>query len=83
MPFAIETHSLTRRFGNIAAVTGLDLRVPERSVYAFLGPNGAGKTTTVRMLLGLIRPDPLPLSFSLALLFTFVGAVDTSRRDVL
>jgi ABC-2 type transport system ATP-binding protein len=52
----IETQGLTRRFGNLKAVSDVDLCVPEASVYGFLGPNGAGKTTTIRMLLGLIKP---------------------------
>ena len=55
-PWAIRTAGLTRYFGDLVAVDGLDLRVPRGSVYGFLGPNGAGKTTTIRMLLGLIRP---------------------------
>lgn len=55
--WAIETTSLTRRFGNLTAVDRLNLQVPVGSVFGFLGPNGAGKTTTIRMLLGLIRPD--------------------------
>ena len=53
----IQTHALTRRFGNETAVDSLDLHVPAGSVYGFLGPNGAGKTTTIRMLLGLIQPS--------------------------
>lgn len=52
----IATHGLTRRFGTLTAVDGLDMCVPRGSVYGFLGPNGAGKTTTICMLLGLIRP---------------------------
>ncbi len=52
----IQTVNLTRRFGDVLAVNGLELAVPQGSIYAFLGPNGAGKTTTIRMLLGLIRP---------------------------
>jgi len=52
----IQTVNLTRRFGDVVAVNGLELAVPQGSVFAFLGPNGAGKTTTIRMLLGLIRP---------------------------
>ncbi len=54
---AIQTEGLTRRYGLITAVDGLNLHVPTGSVYGFLGPNGAGKTTTIRMLMGLIRPD--------------------------
>ncbi|MFN2109482.1 MAG: ATP-binding cassette domain-containing protein, partial [Anaerolineae bacterium] len=52
----IQTINLTRHFGSVVAVKGLELAVPQSSVYAFLGPNGAGKTTTIRMLLGLIQP---------------------------
>jgi ABC-2 type transport system ATP-binding protein len=57
----IRTQRLERVFGTcenglVKAVAGLDLCVPEGSIYGFLGPNGAGKTTTIRMLLGLIRP---------------------------
>ncbi|WP_308164270.1 ATP-binding cassette domain-containing protein [Agromyces sp. ISL-38] len=51
---AIETHGLTKRFRSQVAVDGLDLAVPEGSVFGFLGPNGSGKTTTIRMLLGLV-----------------------------
>ncbi|GAA1455705.1 ATP-binding cassette domain-containing protein [Williamsia maris] len=54
---AIETHALTKTFGSMRAVDGVDLVVPQGSVYAVLGPNGAGKTTTVRMLATLLRPD--------------------------
>ncbi len=52
----IETRGLSRRFGELEAVAGIDLRVPTGGVYGFLGPNGSGKTTTIRMLLSLIRP---------------------------
>lgn len=53
---AIETRGLAKRYGRLQAVDGLDLQVPQGSIYGFLGPNGAGKSTTIRMLLGLIRP---------------------------
>ena len=53
---AIETRALERRFGDVAAVAGVDLDVASGEIYAFLGPNGAGKTTTVRMLVTLLRP---------------------------
>ncbi len=57
MSHAIETTGLSRAFGSVTAVDGVDLQVPEGSVFGFLGPNGAGKTTTIRMLLGLISPS--------------------------
>src|SRR5262245_52691176 len=53
---AIETHGLTRTFGDRVAVDDLSLAIPSGSVFGFLGPNGAGKTTTVRMLAALIAP---------------------------
>lgn len=53
----IETHGLTKHFGRVRAVEGLDLTVPHGSLFGFLGPNGAGKSTTIRMLTGLVRPD--------------------------
>jgi ABC-2 type transport system ATP-binding protein len=52
---AIETHGLTKRFGERTAIDGVDLRVPRGSAFGFLGPNGAGKTTMIRTLLGLTR----------------------------
>jgi ABC-type multidrug transport system ATPase subunit len=50
----IRTEGLTKRFGGLVAVDGLDLEVGEGDLFGFLGPNGSGKTTTVRMLLGLV-----------------------------
>ena len=55
---AIATSGLSKRYrGGQLAVDGLDLSVPQGSVFGFLGPNGSGKTTTIRMLLGLIAPS--------------------------
>jgi ABC-2 type transport system ATP-binding protein len=54
---AIETHGLTRRFGEFVAVDAIDLAVPRGSFYGFLGPNGAGKSTTIKCLTGLLRPS--------------------------
>src|SRR3954454_24916961 len=51
----VETHELTKRFGQRLAVAGVDLSVPAGVAFGFLGPNGAGKTTLIRMLLGLLR----------------------------
>ncbi|HXM59196.1 MAG TPA: ABC transporter ATP-binding protein [Candidatus Dormibacteraeota bacterium] len=53
---SIVTRGLSKRYGTILAVDGLDLDVRDGEVYGLLGPNGAGKTTTLRMLLGLARP---------------------------
>jgi ABC-type multidrug transport system ATPase subunit len=50
----ISTQGLTKRYGEVHAVDGIDLEVREGDVYGFLGANGSGKTTTVRMLLGLV-----------------------------
>jgi len=55
--FVLEMRNLTKRFGNVLAVDGLDLAIPRGEVFGFLGPNGAGKTTTVRMLACLIAPS--------------------------
>ena len=54
---AIEARGLVKQFDGFRAVDGIDLNVPEGSIYGILGPNGAGKTTTIRMLLGIIDPD--------------------------
>jgi ABC-2 type transport system ATP-binding protein len=51
----IETRGLTKRYGDVRALDGLDLRVPAGSIYGFLGRNGAGKTTTIRTLMGMAR----------------------------
>jgi ABC-2 type transport system ATP-binding protein len=53
----IVARNLTKRYGAVTAVDGLDLEVPAGSVFGFLGPNGAGKTTTLRLLTGLGRPS--------------------------
>jgi ABC-2 type transport system ATP-binding protein len=50
----IRTTALTKRFGSVLAVDGIDLDVRAGDRYGFLGPNGSGKTTTVRMILGLV-----------------------------
>jgi ABC-type multidrug transport system ATPase subunit len=53
----VETHELTRKYGDRVAVDRVSLTVRRGEVYGFLGPNGAGKTTTLRMLLGLVKPS--------------------------
>jgi ABC-2 type transport system ATP-binding protein len=52
---AVETRELTRTFGTLDAVRGLNLEVPEGSIFALMGPNGAGKTTTIKLLMNLIQ----------------------------
>jgi ABC-2 type transport system ATP-binding protein len=53
---AIVARGLTRRFGRVTAVDGVDLDIPRARIYGFLGPNGSGKSTTIRMLCGLLTP---------------------------
>jgi ABC-2 type transport system ATP-binding protein len=55
--WAVETHSLTKRFGDNVAVDNVELLVPRGSAFGYLGPNGAGKTTLIRVLLGLTHAD--------------------------
>jgi ABC-2 type transport system ATP-binding protein len=57
MELAVETRGLTRTFGSLRAVDGIDLAVPAGSFFGFLGPNGAGKSTTIKCLTGLLKPS--------------------------
>ncbi|MFF1477625.1 ATP-binding cassette domain-containing protein [Streptomyces sp. NPDC058301] len=57
MPGAIYAEGLVKTFGDVKALDGVDLDVPEGTVLGLLGPNGAGKTTTVRVLTTLLQPD--------------------------
>jgi ABC-2 type transport system ATP-binding protein len=52
----IEIIDLTKRYGNITAVSQINLTIPDGQFFGFLGPNGAGKTTTIKILVGLLRP---------------------------
>ena len=54
--YVIETHGLSKSFGEVQALRSVDLNVPRHSIFGFLGPNGAGKTTLMKVLLGLSRP---------------------------
>jgi ABC-2 type transport system ATP-binding protein len=54
--FEIETHNLTRKFGDLVAVEDVNLQILKGTIFGFLGPNGAGKSTTVGILTGLLRP---------------------------
>ncbi len=53
----IRLERLTKRYGDLVAVDGVDLRVPSGRIFGLLGPNGAGKTSTLRMIAGILRPD--------------------------
>ena len=53
----MSLRGLTKRFGHVTAVRGLDLDVPRGCFFGLVGPNGAGKTTTLAMTTGLLRPD--------------------------
>jgi ABC-2 type transport system ATP-binding protein len=54
--FAIQTFNLTRNFGSLVAVDGIDLGIKKGELFALLGPNGAGKSTTINMLCCLLKP---------------------------
>ena len=79
MNSAIEIAALTKVYGEKRALDGVDLQVPEGSVFGFLGPNGAGKTTTLRILTGLARPTA-----GTARVFgrDVVGATNEVRADI-
>jgi ABC-2 type transport system ATP-binding protein len=57
MTAVVEAESLTKRFGEVSAVTDLSFALEAGTITGFLGPNGAGKTTTLRMVLGLVAPS--------------------------
>lgn len=54
---ALQINGLTKSYGSVHALQGIDLEVKHGEIFGFLGPNGAGKTTTIRCLLDMIRPD--------------------------
>jgi ABC-2 type transport system ATP-binding protein len=71
--WAVETHGLTKRFGDNVAVNEVELLVPRGCAFGYLGPNGAGKTTLIRVLLGLTRADAGTMSL--------LGLPVPSQRD--
>jgi ABC-2 type transport system ATP-binding protein len=86
-PWAVETHGLTKRFGDNTAVNDVELLVPRGCAFGYLGPNGAGKTTLIRVLLGLTHADagtmsllgvPVPRQRDIAL--ARVGAIVDEPR---
>ena len=72
----IQARGLTRRFGKITAVDGIDLDIQRGEVFGFLGPNGAGKSTLIRMLVGLATPSA---GTAEVLGFTLPGSGDSLR----
>ena len=83
----VETHGLTKRFGQRAAIDAIDLRIPAGVAFGLLGPNGAGKTTLIRTLLGLtgatggtMRLMGLPVPAQRAEALARVGAVVEEPR---
>lgn len=52
----LKTTNLTKKFGKLTALDGVDMDVDEGEIFGFIGPNGAGKSTTIRILLGILRP---------------------------
>jgi ABC-2 type transport system ATP-binding protein len=52
----IEILNLTKRYGNITAISNISLTIPSGQFFGFLGPNGAGKTTTIKTIVGLLKP---------------------------
>lgn len=72
--WAVETHGLTKRFGENVAVDDVELLVPRGCAFGYLGPNGAGKTTLIRVLLGLTHADAGTMSL--------LGYPVPQRRDV-
>ena len=72
--WAVETHGLTKRFGDNIAVNGVELLVPRGCAFGYLGPNGAGKTTLIRVLLGLTQADAGTMSL--------LGYAVPKHRDV-
>lgn len=53
----IQTNGLSKNYDGVSVLNGLNLNVPQHSIFGFLGPNGAGKSTTMKLLLGLIKPS--------------------------
>jgi ABC-2 type transport system ATP-binding protein len=74
MKLAVEAHGLSKLYGALRAVEGLELEVPAGIVLGFLGPNGAGKTTAIRMLTTILAPT--------AGTFSVAGVPDTRPEEI-
>jgi ABC-2 type transport system ATP-binding protein len=83
----IRTEQLTKKFRRVDALNGLDLEVPEGSIYALVGPNGAGKTTAIKILMNIFRPTSgkaevlgTPSKKVAAKLFCSIGYVSENQK---
>lgn len=83
----IHTEQLTKKFRRVQALNGLDLEVPEGSIYALVGPNGAGKTTAIKILMNIFRPTSgraevlgTPSKKVAGKLFCSIGYVSENQR---
>ncbi len=77
----IEAAGLWKRYDDVEALRGLDLRVPTGSIFGFLGRNGAGKTTTLKALLGMTRPSQGDVRVFGLSPFDALGGVEIRRRS--
>jgi ABC-2 type transport system ATP-binding protein len=87
MSYAIRTEHLSRSFGKLAALTGVNLDVPARAIYALVGPNGAGKSTAIKILMNILpatsgRAEVLGLDSARlrAKVFTSIGYVSENQH---
>jgi len=55
MNYSVELNNVTKNFGKVAALKGVNLQIKEGEVFAYIGPNGAGKSTTIRVMLGILQ----------------------------
>src|ERR1051326_2251768 len=73
MDSVLQTRGLRKTYGDVVALSGLDLQVGRGEVFGFLGPNGAGKTTFTKCVTGFVRPDAGTVE---------IAGIDALRRPV-
>ena len=76
----VTIKGLTKRYGDVAAVEGLDLQVPAGELVSLLGPSGCGKTTTLRLVAGFLRPEAGEIWVGERCLSSPTSAVPPERR---